>query len=153
MTRRSKISGAAITPSGKKVGKLGLNRFGSRFEKQLLKKLFHGLPFTRLSWDKCFMLIHSVFFWLKPDINDVQRAAFLAGLESLRAVESVHALYVGAPAPIPPRPVVDASYSYALTVLFKDVAAHNAYQVDPLHRAFVENLKSAWTRVQIYDAN
>jgi hypothetical protein len=98
------------------------------------------------------MLIHSVFFWLRNDLTDAQRATFLAGLESLRAVKSVGTLYIGSPAPIPPRPVVDASYSFALTVLFKDVEAHNAYQIDPIHRAFVDNHKTLWTKVQIYDA-
>ena len=40
----------------------------------------------------------------------------------------------------------------ALTVLLKDVAAHDAYQVDPIHLAFVASCKALWTRVQIYDA-
>ncbi|MFM8334667.1 MAG: Dabb family protein [Opitutaceae bacterium] len=33
-----------------------------------------------------------------------------------------------------------------------DVAGHDAYQVDPLHLAFVERFKTFWNRVQIYDA-
>jgi hypothetical protein len=99
------------------------------------------------------MLIHTVIFWLRPELDPARHAAFRSeGLESLRRVPSVSELHIGTPAPIPARAVVDASYSYALTVIFKDVAAHDAYQVDPVHRAFVERYKADWTRVQIYDA-
>jgi Stress responsive A/B Barrel Domain len=98
------------------------------------------------------MLIHTVYFWLKPELSEAQRAAFLSGLESLRPIKSIEAIYIGRPAPIPPRPVVDNSYSFALAIVFKDVAAHDAYQVDPIHKAFVENFRNSWTKVQIYDA-
>jgi Stress responsive A/B Barrel Domain len=110
------------------------------------------LPLWGTADEKQRMLIHSVFFWLKSDLTEAQRAAFRAGLESLRGVKSIEAVYIGSPAPIPPRPVVDASYSFSLTILFKDVAAHDAYQVDPLHKAFLDNCRTFWTKVQIYDA-
>ena len=100
------------------------------------------------------MLVHTVVFWLRKDLSPAAREAFLhEGLESLRPIASVSALYIGAPAPIAPRPVVDASYDYALTALFADVAAHDAYQIDPVHKAFVARFKSDWERVQIYDAS
>ena len=99
------------------------------------------------------MLVHTVVFWLRKDLTPAQREEFRQeGLESLRPIKSVSELHVGTPAPIPPRPVVDASYSYAITALFKDVAAHDSYQVDPVHKAFVERFKPYWERVQIYDA-
>ncbi len=98
------------------------------------------------------MLIHSVYFWLKPELTDAQRADFRRGLESLAGVKSLASVHIGTPAPIPPRPVVDASYSFALTCVFPDVAAHNAYQTDPLHLAFLERFRTNWTKVQIYDA-
>lgn len=98
------------------------------------------------------MLVHTVYFWLKPELTPAQRAEFRRGVESLAAVESVDKLYVGAPAAIAKRPVVDDSYSVSLTAIMKDVAAQNAYQVDPRHVAFVNTFKAFWTRVQIYDA-
>ena len=61
-------------------------------------------------------------------------------------------VYIGAPAPTPKRAVVDDSYAVSLTVICRDVAAQDAYQVDPIHLAFVERFKTCWTRVQIYDA-
>ena len=98
------------------------------------------------------MLIHSVFFWLKPELTDAQRADFKAGLESLRAVSSISSLHIGTPAPIAPRPVLDGSYTFAVSIQFKDVAAHDAYQADPVHKGFLEKFRSNWTKVQIYDA-
>jgi hypothetical protein len=98
------------------------------------------------------MLVHTVYFWLKPELTAAQRADFRRGVESLGGVQSVEKVYVGAPAATEKRPVIDDSYSVALTVLCKDIAAQNAYQVDPIHLKFVEQFKTCWTRVQIYDA-
>lgn len=98
------------------------------------------------------MLVHHVLFWLKPDVTAEQRAAFLAGLESLRKVNTIDAIYIGRPAGVPDRPPIDKSFSFSLAIVFKDVAAHNAYQVDPIHKAFVQNCSPLWSRVQIYDA-
>jgi hypothetical protein len=98
------------------------------------------------------MLVHSVYFWLKPDLTDAQRAEFRRGVESLADIKSVEKAYIGAPAGVPDRQVVDKTFSIALTVICTDVAAHNAYQVDPVHLKFIETFKSFWVRVQIYDS-
>ncbi len=98
------------------------------------------------------MLIHSVFFWLKPGLTAAQRKQFRRAVESLAGIKSVEKIYVGAPAATEKRPIIDDSYAVALTVVCKDVAAHDAYQVDPLHLAFVAQCKTFWSRVQIYDA-
>ncbi len=97
-------------------------------------------------------MIHSVYFWLKPELNDAQRAEFRRGLESLRTIKSAEQVHTGTPAPTAKRPVIDDTYSFALVVVCKDVASHDAYQVDPRHKAFVEKFKPYWSRVQIYDA-
>jgi hypothetical protein len=99
------------------------------------------------------MLVHSVFFWLKKDSSKSDLLAFRQGLETLTKITSAEAVYVGTPAATAPRPVVDASYDFALTVLLKDVDAHDAYQADPIHLSFVEQFKPKWERVQIYDAS
>ncbi len=99
------------------------------------------------------MLVHSVYFWLKEDLSQEQMGDFRAGLETLAKIASAEAVYIGTPAATPERPVIDTSYSFALTVLVTDLAAQDAYQVDALHKAFVENFASYWDRVQIYDAD
>jgi hypothetical protein len=98
------------------------------------------------------MLVHTVYFWLKPELTAAQRADFRKGVESLGTMKSVDKLYVGTPAKTEKRPIIDDSYSVALTVICKDVAAHDAYQVDPIHHACIEQFKTCWARVQIYDA-
>jgi len=98
------------------------------------------------------MLVHTVYFWLKPDLTAAQRADFRRGVESLGGIKSIEKMFVGTPAKTEKRPIIDDSYSVALTVLCKDVAAHDAYQVDPIHLAFIEKCKAFWNRVQIYDA-
>ncbi len=98
------------------------------------------------------MLIHSVYFWLKPELTEAQRADFRRGVESLAGVKSADQVYVGVPAPVPSRPVLDASYAVALTVMFRNLAALDAYLTDPLHLAFLNTYRTYWTRVQIYDA-
>jgi hypothetical protein len=98
------------------------------------------------------MLVHSVFFWLHADRTPQQRDDFRQGLESLNAIENVRALYIGTPAHTTPRPVIDRSFSFMLTVVFDDVAGHDAYQVHPVHKEFLARFSAFWSRVQIYDA-
>ena len=61
-------------------------------------------------------------------------------------------LFVGTPAPVPARPVIDAEYDFALTVVFDDVAGHDAYQMHPAHLQFVAEHRSSWTRIAVVDA-
>ncbi len=98
------------------------------------------------------MLVHTVYFWLKPEITPAQREEFRRGVESLGTIKAVEKIYIGTPAKTEKRPIIDDSYSVALTVICKDIAAHDAYQVDPIHLAFINACKAYWKRVQIYDA-
>ena len=98
------------------------------------------------------MLIHTVLFWLHKDLSSSEREDFKAALDSLKDIPSAAAVYVGSPSSTPARPVIDASYDFCLTVLLEDMAAHDAYQRNPLHQTFLEN-KELWERVQIYDAD
>ena len=98
------------------------------------------------------MLFHNVYFWLKPELTSAQRTEFRRGVETLMGIKSALKVSVGAPAATTRRPVVDSSYDVALIVQCKDVAAEAAYQIDPIHLAFVEKFKTFWTRVQIYDS-
>ena len=98
------------------------------------------------------MLVHSVYFWLKDDVNAEKFEAFREGLESLGGIESAQAIYVGTPAATD-RPVIDRSYSIAATVVFASMADHDAYQADALHKAFLENFADCWRKLVIYDAD
>ena len=95
------------------------------------------------------MLVHSVLFWLKPGSD---KARFRAELIKLSAMPGLLSCHIGTPAATARRPIIDNSYDFALTVVVKDVAAHDAYQIHPLHSAFLAACKDQWSKVQIYDA-
>jgi hypothetical protein len=98
------------------------------------------------------MLIHNVYFWLTDDISTDQRHMFKEKLTALKNITAAEAVYVGTPAGTD-RPVVDRSYDYALTVVFKDIEAHDRYQEDPLHKDFLTNCSAMFEQVIIYDAD
>src|SRR5262245_6274776 len=97
------------------------------------------------------MFVHSVYFWLKPDLIEEERAKFWDGVRSLTTIESVRHGWVGTPAETD-RPVIDRSYSCALLVICDDEAGHDLYQVHPLHDKFREECSPFWSKVLIYDA-
>lgn len=97
------------------------------------------------------MFVHTVFFWLAHPESQSDRDALGAGLESLKSVKDISVAYIGKPADTR-RPVVDHTYDFSITLVFADRAAHDAYQVHPVHLEFVAECAHLWNRVQIYDA-
>ncbi len=97
------------------------------------------------------MIQHTVFFDLKPDLTEAERADFERGLRSLADIPALRRIEIGRPAPLPKRPVSDSAFTYALYTWFASAADHDAYQVHPLHRAFLERHSSRWTRVRVFD--
>ena len=99
------------------------------------------------------MLIHTVLFWLKKELDADQVAQFRQGLAKLQVIDSAEAVYIGTPSATPERPVIDSSYDYCLTVILKDIPSHDAYQADSLHQEFLAECKDFWETVKIYDAD
>ena len=97
------------------------------------------------------MFQHDVYFWLKDGLTDAERDAFRASLQTLRNIAVIERVVIGTPVPSE-RAVVDSSFSFSLHVTFQDAEAHDQYQVDPLHTAFVADNNAKWTRVQVYDS-
>ena len=98
------------------------------------------------------MIAHHVLFWLKADTTTDQKNAFRKSLQTLENIEIVKTIHIGTPAPIE-RAVVDHTYTYSLIIFFEDLAAHDIYQVHPLHKAFLDEFKIYFEKVIIYDAN
>ncbi|MEM1411241.1 MAG: Dabb family protein [Pseudomonadota bacterium] len=96
-------------------------------------------------------LVHHVLFWLKRPDSTEDRDALVAGIRSLGAIETVRAVHVGLPADTMARGVVDGSWSVSEILYFDDAAGQDAYQVDPLHQAFVDQHEHLWERVVVYD--
>ncbi len=97
------------------------------------------------------MLIHSVFFWLDRSLSTERRDRFLAGVNSLAAVPGIQLFHVGTPAATGNRPVVERTYDVGLTTGFANLAAHDAYQVHPLHHAFLAAHNTDWIKVRVFD--
>jgi hypothetical protein len=101
---------------------------------------------------KCtFMFVHHVFFWLREDLSDADRQKFEKGVSSLLQIEHVLSGDVGRPAATD-RPVIERSYSYSLLLVFQSQAEHDAYQPHPVHKKFVEECSSLWSKVLIFDS-
>ena len=97
------------------------------------------------------MFVHSVYFWLKPDLNEDDVARFWQGARSLTTIPSVKHGWAGTPANTD-RPIIDRSYTCALVVAFDDEAGHEEYQVHPVHDDFRRKCASLWSKIVIYDA-
>lgn len=97
------------------------------------------------------MISHHVLFWLKADTTAEQKNAFRNGLQTLENIEVVKTFHIGTPAPIE-RAVVDTTYTFSLVLFFEDLAAHDVYQVHPIHKAFLDEFRELFEKVIIYDA-
>jgi hypothetical protein len=76
---------------------------------------------------------HHVHFWLK---NNADLPKLIEGLNSLVPITHIKQIHIGIPADTY-RDVVDRSYDASLLIIFDNQAAHDAYQIDPIHEKFV----------------
>jgi hypothetical protein len=97
------------------------------------------------------MFVHQVYFWLKEASSTEENKNFERGIRSLLPIKHISTAYIGKPAGTS-REVIDSSYSYSLLLIFENKAAHDAYQVDPVHEQFVSNCSSLWQKVLVYDS-
>lgn len=100
--------------------------------------------------DHITMFVHSVYFWLKPELTAEERAQFFVDIQSLRSIAGVRGCYIGKP-DANDRPVIDSSYDCGLILVFDDKAAEEAYILDPIHQAFAGQWRTRWMQVKIYD--
>jgi hypothetical protein len=77
---------------------------------------------------------HHVHFWLK---NRADRDLLIEGLHTLSTIKYIRDYHVGIPADTF-RDVVDRTYDVSLLVLFDDLEAAEAYEVDEQHVAFIQ---------------
>lgn len=99
------------------------------------------------------MFVHTVYFWLDETMPAELRQKMLNDCEMLLSqIPGVRHAWGGVPAGTP-REVVDNSYDIGLCVVLDDAEAHDAYQVDPLHKQFADHYKRYWKRVRVYDSH
>ncbi len=96
-------------------------------------------------------IIHTVYFWLLPDIPPERIRLFEKGLETLGTCPQIMDYYWGPPAGTEKREVIDDTYSYAINVHFRTVEDQNSYQKDPIHLRFIKDHGDLWKKVLVYD--
>lgn len=94
--------------------------------------------------------IHHVYFWLKNPDSKEDRDKLIEGLKKLTKVKTIKAYHIGKPASTS-RDVIDGSYSISWFTLFDTAADQDSYQVDPIHKKFVEECSHLWSKVIVYD--
>ena len=95
---------------------------------------------------------HHVYFWLEEGRqNAADRTDFENALAGLFEMNLVAGGRWAVPAEVEIRPVVDQSWDYALSMQFATLEDHNAYQVHPMHKAFIEAYRDWWAKVLVTD--
>lgn len=99
------------------------------------------------------MLSHDVYF----SLNDNSAAARAKLVAECRKYLSGHPGTVffaaGVVASELDRPVNDRDFDVALHIVFKDKAAHDAYQKADKHLQFIEANKANWKKVRVFDSH
>jgi hypothetical protein len=95
--------------------------------------------------------VHHVFFWLKNPDSEEDRAALVKGLMKMVPIKTVLTYHLGIPADTM-REAIERSYSISWFTTHKDRKAQDDYQVDPIHKKFVEECNHLWSKVVVYDS-
>jgi len=97
------------------------------------------------------VLVHHVFFWLKNPDSKEDLAKLLAGLQTLRKIETIKHIHIGVPASTEKRDVVDNSYHASELMFFDDLAGQKTYQDHAIHQKFIADCSHLWEKVVVYD--
>lgn len=97
-------------------------------------------------------IVHSVYFWLNPDLSKQEVEDFKAFFEELRKIPNIKSLEIGQSANTNPRDVVDNSFTYHLIVKFDTMDAINVYETHPIHLEAIEKFKHNWIKVEVKDS-
>ncbi len=95
--------------------------------------------------------VHTVFFWLVDESMPTRGKFVTEVMKYTSQIDEIRTRHIGRPADTH-RDVVDNSYSYCLIATFDSKADHDIYQEHPLHKQFIENASSLWTKVLVYDS-
>ena len=97
-------------------------------------------------------MIHTVYFWLKPELTSDERENFVKGAEDLAGAPTVLHYFGGAPAPTEERDVTDHSFDYSIQLHFASIPDQKLYQDDPVHLKFVEEQAHKFQTVKVFDS-
>ena len=99
------------------------------------------------------MLAHIVFFTLKDYAAEACDKLVAACNKYLSDHAGTVHFSAGTRAEQYQREVNDDEFHVGLHVVFDSTAAHDAYQTDERHLQFIEENKSNWDKVRVFDSN
>ena len=102
--------------------------------------------------ENTYPVVHHVLFWLKKPDSKADRDQLVAGIKTLKQIETVKEIHVGILAPTEERGVVDRSWGVSELIFFDDLEGHNVYQTHAAHLDFIETYGHLWEKVIVYDA-
>lgn len=98
------------------------------------------------------MLAHNVYFSLHdPSPANIQK--LVDACHKYLAKHPGTVLYAAGTLSPLDREVNDRDWNVGLHLIFKDQAAHDAYQDHPEHLKFIEENKSLWKKVRVFDTD
>lgn len=97
--------------------------------------------------------VHCVFFTCKPGTSpEAMKAQVDDAYGLLRRVPTVRAVESGLRDSSVNRADLSVTdWDVALVVRFDDRAGYKAYETDPIHRQYVEDNRSIWDKVRVFD--
>ena len=98
------------------------------------------------------MFAHSVFFTLKDRTAEGRESLVAACREHLTGHDGTAYFAAGVRDEGMTRDVNDQNWDVALHLIFRSKDAHDAYQIAPRHRTFIEENKATWATVRVFDA-
>jgi hypothetical protein len=98
------------------------------------------------------LLAHNVYFTLTDNSPAAKQRLIDACKKYLTKHPGTVLFACGTLAEQLKRSVNDRDFDVGLHVLFQNQAAHDAYQIDPRHEKFIEENKSNWKKVRVFDS-
>ena len=98
-------------------------------------------------------LVHNVFFTLSDASPAAQQKLIDACHKSLKGHPGQVYFSAGTLVPDLARPVNDRAFHVGLHIVFDSRRAHDDYQAHPRHTQFIEENKSNWANVRVFDSS
>ena len=98
------------------------------------------------------MLVHDVYFTLKENSEDAKKEFVASCKKYLSKHPGVVFFATGTRPQELKRDVNDQDFDVALTLVFKNRAAHDKYQDSARHQQFIKENKDRWKKVRVFDS-
>ncbi|MCB9876669.1 MAG: Dabb family protein [Planctomycetes bacterium] len=97
-------------------------------------------------------LVHDVYFTLNDNSPEACQRLVGSCYDKLAGIRGVQSLLAGTRDPDLSRDVNDRIYDVSLHVVFVDREAHDAYQNAASHLDFIDENRSNWRAVRVFDS-